>query len=68
MTTTIWHKKTIEEYLTALGSKSETPAGGVQAAFIGAQACAPTKSIMTYILKLLFGWKHYNWHKVPCWI
>ncbi|AOH39464.1 cyclodeaminase/cyclohydrolase family protein [Dialister pneumosintes] len=40
MTTTIWHKKTIEEYLTALGSKSETPAGGVQAAFIGAQACA----------------------------
>ena len=44
MTTTIWHKKTIEEYLTALGSKSETPAGGVQAAFIGAQACAMATS------------------------
>lgn len=50
MTETIWHQQTIDSYLQALGEANTDPAGGAQAALLGAQACAMASMVVRFTL------------------
>ena len=50
MTETIWHQQTIDSYLQALGEANTGPAGGAQAALLGAQACAMASMVVRFTL------------------
>ena len=76
MTETIWHQQTIDSYLQALGEANTDPAGGAQAALLGAQACAmlpwsfgslyPTKNMLRFMNGPGYGWMASPHHRKLC--